>query len=141
MPILLPQWKITPWNGYDHVEMTELTCDEANELRHERTARWVENGVVTPFTPAEARYHARRFIAENGEYNLVRLLAESYLANQETNVRFELARLAFIASMNGSEEHARTKAQMAEDIPSVRSDWTYALAWALFETSPRKETA
>ncbi len=55
----------------------------------------------------------------------------------EIEARFNLAQQAFIASMGGSEEHALTKAQMAEDVPSVRSDWTYALAWALFPTKPK----
>ena len=52
----------------------------------------------------------------------------------EIEARFNLAQQAFIASMNGSEEHATAKAQMAEDVPSLRKDWTYALAWALFPT-------
>lgn len=57
----------------------ELTADEERELHMERTALWARHGTVKPFTQAEARWHARRFIASNGKYNLVRLLAESYL--------------------------------------------------------------
>lgn len=61
----------------------------------------------------------------------------SVLHPDEIEARFDLARIAFIASMNGSEEHATAKAQMAEDVPSLRSDWTYAMAWALFPTEPK----
>jgi len=57
-----------------------LTADEERELSMERLKRWAREGVVTPFTPAEARWHARRFIESNGRYNLVRLLAEAYLS-------------------------------------------------------------
>lgn len=68
----------------------------------------------------------------------------SLFSDAEVRTRFELARLAFIASLGGSEEVAEAKAQMAEDVPSTRGDWTYALAWALFKTevapTPEPET-
>ncbi len=55
-------------------------------------------------------------------------------SRREMTARFALAQLAVIASFGGDEEAARNRAQLAEDVPSLRSDWTYALAWALFRT-------
>lgn len=65
-------------------ELHDLTLEEQRELSWERTQAWLkDSGDVKPFTPEEARWHAKEFIAHNGPYNLVRLLAEAFLALQD----------------------------------------------------------
>lgn len=68
------------------MSVRELTREEANELSYARTLRWVKDkNDVPPFTPEEARYHAREFIAHNGENNLVALLAHAFIELQDAH--------------------------------------------------------
>ena len=61
----------------------DLTTAEARELDAKRLEAWMKTAYVRPFTPAEARWHARQFIAHNQKFNDVRLLAEAYLRDTE----------------------------------------------------------
>jgi hypothetical protein len=68
------------------VSVRELTQEEARELSYARTIRCMKDkNDVPPLTPEEARYHAREFIAHNGENNLVALLAHAFIELQDAH--------------------------------------------------------